>query len=221
MDRPINTHIINQLRKHKRLSCSDTLVLLIEIRRYLEDNNLKKKYSVASFYCDWALHSYIDRNAFAQDALIEINSKLRNPNLPYDDSKLYIQTIVCAIKYAVVGDQFAKIIASIINEPFYDIDNHFMCNVIKCLVGIPFIIYENSITETKYKEIDNQINNEIRRRMCIAPNAMLYNVCTAMEFQQRIVNFMFTNVCENENSYDFEVKLANGEIRYGSFQMGK
>lgn len=221
MKRPINLYIIYQLKNRKRLSTSDTFILLTEIRKYIEENNLKEKYSVACFYCDWALHTYLDRNAFAQNALNEINLRLRNPNLPYEDSKIYIQTIIDAIKFAVVGEQLAKIIASILNEPFYDIDNHFMCNVIKCLVGIPLIIYENHRTETKYKEIDNQIDDDIRRKISTAPNAILLNIFTVMESQQRMVNFMFTNVCEEENKYNFEVKLENGDIRYGFFQIGK
>lgn len=220
MERPIKTYIINQLKNHKRLSFSDTLILLIEIRRHIEENNLKAKYSIACFYCDWALHSYLDRNAFAQDALNEINLRLRNPILPYMSPQSCLQAIVDAIKYITVGEQFGEIITSIIYEPF-DIDNHFMCNVIKCVVGIPFLIYDNPKSENNRKDIDNQISESISKWVNMAPSALISNMLTIMESQQRIVNFMFTNVCEEEMYYELEVKLENGDSRYGYIQFGK
>ena len=55
----------------------------------------------------------------------------------------------------------------------------------------------------------------------MAPSALISNMLTIMESQQRIVNFMFTNVCEEEMYYELEVKLENGDSRYGYIQFGK
>ena len=47
--------------------------LIVHIREYLEKNNLKNTYSVTNFYCNWFLHSKIDRNQKAREMLIDLN----------------------------------------------------------------------------------------------------------------------------------------------------
>jgi hypothetical protein len=39
----------------------DVVYILTEIRKLLERNDIKSKYSILNFYCNWVLHSVIDR----------------------------------------------------------------------------------------------------------------------------------------------------------------
>ena len=216
MERPIQTYISTKLRECNVLSLADTLVLLVEIRRYIEEFQLQKEYRVLKFYCDWACHSSIDRNEFAQAALCEINLRIRDPNLPFDDSKIYIQAILEAIQYNVLGEQLGKLLYKMIGKPVI-IDNHLMCTIIKCLIGIPFLFQKSNPTE-KRKNINNQIDDKIKQWNNRAPDCLLTNILTAMEMQKEIVNFMFTNVYKDIVRYDFEVKLSTGETRCGYLQ---
>lgn len=45
------------------------IYILSRIRKYLELRNLKQKYKVLNFYCNWALHSKIDRTEPISDIL--------------------------------------------------------------------------------------------------------------------------------------------------------
>lgn len=44
MERPVQTYISTKLRERKVLSLTDTLALLVEIRRYIEEFQLQKEY---------------------------------------------------------------------------------------------------------------------------------------------------------------------------------
>ena len=46
MERPVQTYISTKLRERKVLPLTDTLVLLVEIRRYIEEFQLQKEYKV-------------------------------------------------------------------------------------------------------------------------------------------------------------------------------
>lgn len=216
MERPIQTYISTKLRERNVLSLTDTLVLLVEIRRYIEEFQLQKEYRVLKFYCDWACHASIDRNEFAQAALCEMNLRLRDPNLPFDAPMMYIQTISDAIQYVALGEQLGKLLHRMIGKPIV-IDNHLMCTIIKCLIGIPFL-FQSSKTIANRQKINNQIDDKISQWNSRAPRCLLTNILTTIEMQKEIVNFMFTDVCEDIVRYDFEVKFSTGETRYGYFQ---
>lgn len=59
-----------ELEKEIHSECQ-VIYILSRIRKYLELKNLKKKYKFLNFYCNWSLHSKIDRTEPVADVLRE------------------------------------------------------------------------------------------------------------------------------------------------------
>lgn len=51
---------------------SQVVYILSRIRKYLEQTNLHKNYKYIIFYCNWALHSKLDRTEPVSDLLREV-----------------------------------------------------------------------------------------------------------------------------------------------------
>ncbi len=68
-------NLLHTLRR-KRQTESDLVLVLNEVRMYLEDNKLSAQYPVLRFYCDWFFHLTLDRNLYAPLIIGEINRYL-------------------------------------------------------------------------------------------------------------------------------------------------
>lgn len=219
IERPIFQYIKIKWEKQESLTIQDMLVTLVEIRRYIEENKSKdKNYKIAKFYCDWALHSQLKKNDFAQDALRLFNTNFRNPNLPYDNWNVYQQTFVKAIKYGEAGSQMGRVITDI-TQSKYTIDNQFMQTMMSCLIGIPFIQSDNQFDLEQMNQIEVGLKNEHQRWVNQCPSAILTNMLTISALSRKITNFMITKV--DGARMDFAVKYENGEIENGFVYIGK
>lgn len=217
ISRPLYNHIKMKLSRKQKLSLSDTIVLLVEVRRFIEVNKLSDKYRVAKFICDWALHSESSRSDNSQEALNVINRRLRDPNMPYENLNLYMQTILDALQYDKIGKQIGSIVVMMTNTPF-TLDNYFMFSILKCLIGIPLL--PNQHYEENRREIDDQISGEVQKLKHRRPHAIISNTLIAKEAQQRITNFMFTDV-RNDGTIGVQVQREDGSWKYGYLQIGK
>ena len=218
MERPIQKYIIEKLKESHYLSLSDTLILLVEVRRYIEQNQLQQEYGIAKFYCDWACHSHLDTNPFAELALNEINKNLRDPLLRFQNPRKYFQTIIDSIKYTEAGSQLERIISAMIEENFVA-DNHFMYNLIKCIIGIPFYEKNSAKSEANRIEIDECVKENVKKVIEKSPNSILYNMFTYQESNQRITNFMFTDV-HDDGTYNWEIEYSDYSKGCGFIKLG-
>lgn len=219
IERPIFQYIKIKWEKQESLTIQDMLVTLVEIRRYIEEKKSKDdNYKIAKFYCDWALHSRLERNGFAQKALRLYNTNFRNPNLPRDNANDYLQTFVNAIEYGEAGTQMGRAITDI-TQSKYTIDNQFMQTMMSCLIGIPFIQSDNQFDLEQMNQIEVGLKNEHQRWVNQCPSAILTNMLTISALSRKITNFMITKV--DGARMDFAVKYENGEIENGFVYIGK
>lgn len=57
---------------------SQVVYILSRIRKYLETKELKRKYKYLNFYCNWALHSRINRTEPVSEILRDFNNGIDN-----------------------------------------------------------------------------------------------------------------------------------------------
>ena len=217
-NRPLFNYIFEKWNGQDVLSLSDMLLSIVEVRRYIEEfHRGDNKYGVAKFYCDWVLHSKMDRNDYAQNALEIINRNLRNPNLPYDNPSVYSQTIVNALQYGKAGVQIGHVITEITRSSF-TVDNQFMQTLMMCMVGIPFAPLQGQNAEQRRKTTDSEIEQECVRWNQRCPKAILTNMFTYIDSMKRIENFVITNI--SGAHWDMELMLEGGEKRYCFIEIG-
>ncbi len=76
---------------------SQVVYILSRIRKYLEIKNLKSQYKYLNFYCNWILHSKIDRTEPVIDILREFDNgtdegKFLEFNYFYNDFKSFLDS---------------------------------------------------------------------------------------------------------------------------------
>ena len=74
LDRGFEWNLNRREYKKQSVPESDTIHLITEIRKVLEITNSKSKFPFLRFFCDWALHSSIDRS----DIPVKIFRKITN-----------------------------------------------------------------------------------------------------------------------------------------------
>ena len=80
MEEEIITKLKSALSEPIEKECQ-IIYILVEIRKLLERNNIKFKYSVLNFYCNWVLHSEIERiEPEFQIMLEELEKTIRSSN---------------------------------------------------------------------------------------------------------------------------------------------
>lgn len=219
ISRPLYELLVDKLSNQEELSLPETLVLLVEVRRYIEEHNLSEEFRVAKFFCDWALHFESNRSQNSQQALDILNQRLRNPNLSREETIKYMQTVFDAIQYSNMGKQVGEIIVSMTQSPF-TITNHLMFSILKCLIGIPLVPSEKH----KYKEQRNKIENEILQELSKWNNkhkqTTLYSNQTEREAKLKIKNFMITEVHSDGTIY-IQLQREDDSYKYGFVQVGK
>ena len=195
-NRPILKYISNILKETSQLTLADVVLILVEVRRYIETYQLHKKYSLAKFYCDWALHSETHKNPHAHYALNLINQRFRNSNLPFENLDAYNRTIPDAIKIEEAKGQIETILNLIIGKSV-QLDNSFMMAVLKCFIRIPIIQSDDKETQKELEKIDKEIESEIIKWNQQCPKTILTNMIAAKENQKHIVNFEIVDVLDD------------------------
>lgn len=217
-ERPLYQYIVEKWKTQEPLTIQDMLITLVEIRRYIEENKPNDgNYKIAKFYCDWALHSHLKSNCFAQEALKLFNANFRNPNLPYDNWDDYQQTFVNAIKYGMAGDQIGRAITDITHSE-YTIDNQFMQTMMSCLIGIPFVYSSKPSDVEQMRNIDEVLKKEQQRWVNRCPAAVLTNMLTNSNLNRKIKNFVITKVIGAR--IDFNI-MYDGVIGRGYVYIGR
>ena len=70
---------LKDLPENPKISKDWVHVTLCLFRQHLEHERLKQQYGALNFYCDWIVHSYLDR-VYTQKILERISSVLIDPN---------------------------------------------------------------------------------------------------------------------------------------------
>jgi len=78
----MNETFIHTLSK-KRQTEADVVVVMNEVRMYLEDEKLTVDYAILRFYSDWIFHRKLDRNYYATYMIGEINRFLFDTSIMY------------------------------------------------------------------------------------------------------------------------------------------
>ena len=68
-----------ELRKDMKDECQ-IFCVMSRIRKALEHHNLKEKFPVINFYCNWALHTEIDKTSSIYDLLLKIEQSILSKN---------------------------------------------------------------------------------------------------------------------------------------------
>lgn len=214
IERPIANYIIEKWNNMGDISLPDMLVSLVEIRRHIETfHNKDREFGVAKFYCDWALHNYIDNNYLAQNALNIINRNFRSPIKHIEEPNDFSQTIVKALSYHNVGHQIGTIICEITNN-FFSVDNKFMRMLLTCLIGIPLIQKQTKEAE----QIEVKINQDCKKAFEKYQQHIDYNTITGILSNNRICNFTILRIIDNH--MDFSIDLDNGETILAFVEFG-
>jgi len=91
------------------------IFILSRIRKYLEMQNLKNKFKYLNFYCNWALHSKIDRTERIADVLREfIKGKDREKFLTFThlkkDLEIFLNAFSLSTKIIYDNDNYLRFI---------------------------------------------------------------------------------------------------------------
>lgn len=78
----MNETLIHTLSK-KRQTVSDVVMVMNDVRMYLDDEKLTVEYAILKFYCDWMFHHTLDRNYFATYMIGEVNRFLFDTSIMY------------------------------------------------------------------------------------------------------------------------------------------
>ena len=83
------TEKIRSILEQPRLNVSSVSLLMTLSRQLIEENDLQREYRYLKLYCDWTLHTKIDRSAIAKQILDLISAEIRS-----NDSKQYNDVIL-------------------------------------------------------------------------------------------------------------------------------
>ena len=78
----MNETLVHTLSK-KRQTVSDVVMVINDVRMYLDDAQLTVEYAILKFYCDWMFHHTLDRNYFATYMIGEINQYLFDTSIMF------------------------------------------------------------------------------------------------------------------------------------------
>lgn len=144
--------LLPTLRK-KSLSSRDVVFIMVEVRKFIENEKLEKEFGVLFFYCNWMLHPTIDRNPYRHTILSRVNDYLVNPAARYIH---YIPEgsceIICALNIRTFQSQLTEILFQMTKNKFY-VSNRFLVIYFKSIVDIKIT------PKDEYPELDTAIKN--------------------------------------------------------------
>ena len=146
-------HILLPTLRKKHLSSADVMLIMVEVRKFIEKEKLEKEFGVLSFYCNWMLHSTIDRNPYRHTILSRVNDYLINPAARYIH---YIPEgsceIICALDIKTFQSQLTEILFKMTKNKFY-VSNRFLVIYFKSIIDIKIIPKDD------YPELETAIKN--------------------------------------------------------------
>lgn len=147
---------LEKLISKEKITQDDVELIFVKIRIILEKLNVKHKYPQLNFYCDWIVHSEINRPTKVVDLLLQLNQKIA---IEYDMKKeLHIHELIDP-------NQCWKEINSFLNDIFknknYSLNqtswNTMFYDICIILSNRPLCLKEN--LDKRYNEKVNQIKN--------------------------------------------------------------
>lgn len=159
--------LLPTLRK-KSLSNADVMFIMVEVRKFIENEKLEKEFGVLSFYCNWMLHPTIDRNPYRHTILSRVNDYLVNPAARYIH---YIPEgsceIICALNIRTFQSQLTEILFQMTKNKFC-VSNRFLVIYFKSIVDIKIT------PKDEYPELDTAIKN-IQFGSTLVDTSLKYN----------------------------------------------
>jgi|SRR5690348_6365201 len=84
-----------------------TVYALVEIRKYLEREKWQSRYRDLAFFCDWVVHTVLDRRG-ASNALAVLDARLANLDLTNPAKPRYDQGLHRFIKFDALHDELDR-----------------------------------------------------------------------------------------------------------------
>jgi hypothetical protein len=121
-----------------------TVYALVEIRKYLEREKWQPRYRDLFFFCDWVVHTELDRQG-AQNALTVLDTRLANLDLTNLAKPGYDQEVHRFIIFDVLREELARFFAEIhlpdlwTRHPaaWYSVVKHYAEVVRDCALVVP------------------------------------------------------------------------------------
>jgi hypothetical protein len=124
------------------------LHLMVEIRKFLEYNEEQEKFQTLAFYCDWCVHTKLERK-LANDKLTEIEKYFG------DDDEINNDMFSNFLKFSELKDELIIFFkeSDLESVTFFNNWNKFLKNLVNILANCPLIRKPKKKKELKPGEI--------------------------------------------------------------------
>jgi hypothetical protein len=193
----LKRHLNSGLREEK-----DMVYLLVEIRKILDHEKIKKDFPYLSLFCDWILHIKIDRNNTGVKVIKQIDSRILD-RAKYDllgGDIFYKNRQIPVIRRLINLWDFKKELRFFFKKFNLNIKNligcnwtRFICLLLNVLVDVP-LTFDDQEKLKKIKQITIRHNGR--------------GFCTNLTNDQMNSGEFFPN---------WEIEFKNGSYIYGEF----